>query len=185
MKKLLLLAMVLGLLVSGLPFSVLAADMPDGFIGLKWGHSLDKMRDEGLFDRVIINDKNPDKQVAWVSTKRFNPLPNLKEYGIILYFYKDKLYAGSIMIKKYRDWNLLTEAIIEKYGTPFAKEMKNVNGNKIGIILDWSFKNGIISATYNQPKEEGSIYYSFPPKELRDDLLKEKREELNKVREKL
>jgi len=46
---------------SGLPFSVLAADMPDGFIGLKWGHSLDKMRDEGLFDRVIINDKNPDK----------------------------------------------------------------------------------------------------------------------------
>ena len=129
MKKLILLAMVLGMLVSGLPFSVLAADMPDGFIGLKWGHSLDKMRDEGLFDRVIINDKNPDKQVAWVSTKRFNPLPNLKEYGIILYFYKDKLYAGSIMIKEYRDWNLLTEAIIEKYGTPFSKEMKNVNGN--------------------------------------------------------
>jgi hypothetical protein len=164
MKRILIPVLITVVLSSIIAISQ-SKNIPDGFIGLKWGHSLDKMREEMLLYRVNIDDKNPDKALAVVDLKRFNPFPDLKINAVILNFYKDKLYGGMIMVKDYKDWNLLSKTMKEKYGDPSSEEMKNVYGKTIGIILKWDFGVGIgmITSKFNQLKNEGTIHYTFPP----------------------
>jgi hypothetical protein len=186
MKKIVILlamVMVLGSLIA----TSQSKSIPDGFIGLKWGHSLDKMREEMLLYSVKIDDKNPDKAMAIVDLKRFNPFPDLRINGIALSFYKDKLYSGTIIVKNPKDWDFLSKTIKEKYGDPSAEDMKNVYGNKIGIILKWDFGIGIgiITSRFNQAKGEGTISYNFPPKELIDEFSSQEKEDRSKAKDKL
>jgi len=186
MKRALILVLVTVVLLTLITTS-LSKSIPDGFIGLKWGHSLDKMREEMLLDRVNIDDKNPDVAMAFINLNRLNPFPDLKRTGIGLNFYKDKLYGGVIMLTNYKDWNLLSNAIKEKYGDFSTEEMKNVYGKRIGIKLKWDFGIGIgiITSEFNQVKDEGTISYFFPPKELMDKLSSQEKMDRSKVKGKL
>ncbi|MGD0915707.1 MAG: hypothetical protein ABSB22_04525 [Thermodesulfobacteriota bacterium] len=185
MKRILMLALIMVLLLSTILTSQ-SKNIPDGFIGLKWGYSLNKMREEMVLSSVDIDKKNPDKVTAIIDQDRFNPFPDLNITGIALGFYKDKLYSGTIVISKYEDWNFLIKTIKDKYGDPSTEEMKNVYGNSIGIVMTWSFGigGGVITAGFNQAKEEGYISYYFPPKELRDQLSSQEEKERSKVRDK-
>lgn len=161
--------------------------IPDGFVGLKWGHSLEKMKEEMLIDRVKVDGKNPNRVMAVIDISKFRPFPDLDISLIGLDFYKDKLYAGIMFLKNYEDWNLLSKTIKEKYGDPSTEEMKNVYGKSIGIILKWEFGVGVgtINAKFNQPKKEGMVHYFFPPKELMNEFSSQDKEERSKVKDKL
>lgn len=188
MKKILILIPALtAVVLLGIITESQSKDVPDGFIGLKWGHSLAKMKEEMLLYSVKIDDKNPDKSIAIIDLNRFNPFRDLKISGIGLSFYKDKLYGGSILVKNLKDWKLLCDVLKEKYGEAAHEEMKNVYGKTIGVILNWDFGIGVgrITSKFNQLKDEGIIHYTFPPKELMDDYFKEQKEDRGKVKDKL
>ena len=121
MKRILTSILVTALLLA-ITVTSQSNNVPDGFIGLKWGHSLNKMREEMLLYSVKIDDKNPDKVMAIVDLHRLNPFSDLKIRLIGLDFYKDKLYGGIIMVTGHKDWDLLSKAITEKYGKPEPEE---------------------------------------------------------------
>jgi len=185
MKRILISIVVMSLL--SLAAISHSGDIPDGFIGLKWGHSLEKMKEEQLLYSVKAIDKNPDRVIALINLKKFNPFPDLKIGTIGLNFYKDKLYGGIVYVTAYKDWNLLSKTLKEKYGDPSIEDMKNVYGKSIGTTLKWDFGTGVgrVASSFNQLKNEGKIHYFFPPKELMDELSSQEEKDQSKVKDKL
>ena len=185
MKRTFILVLTMVVLLSLISISQ-SKSIPDGFIGLKWGHSLDKMREEKLLYSIKVEDYDPDRITAIVDLRKFNPFPELSIKGIALTFYKDKLYGGSIMLENFKDWDFLSRTLKEKYGDPLIEKMKNAYGNSIGIILIWNFGigKGVITARFNQVKEEGDISYDFSPKELKDRLSSQEEKERSRVKDK-
>jgi hypothetical protein len=157
--------------------------IPDGFIGLKWGNSLEKMKEEGLLNWVQTGKEIPNHAGAYINLNKFNPYPNLKIKGILLFFYKDNLFGGEIHFVGKEAWNILSETIEEEYGTPQIQDVTNAKGERTAKILRWHYGSGkSISSVFYEVEDKGNIQFYFEPKELRDelDLWGEKRRQQKK-----
>jgi hypothetical protein len=147
MKKLLLLAMVLGLLVavSALAFQ----NEPASFRGIEWGANITELGDMGLIesegntrDYVKKNDK---MKIGDADIERI-------AYG----FYKGRFFSVMIAFKGYINYSQIKETLFQLYGSPEKP-------NQFMGDYRWLGSDVWITLEYKEILDKGIIWYFFKP----------------------
>jgi len=140
MKKLLIVFMLAMVFLCGL---ALAAEEPTGFKDAKWGMTIDQAHDleilvekTGFLGDTVVMFRGRGETIGniGVTTSYFFYSSTCKKDG----GYKDCLDAqpklGGVLIKVIlpHEAQTILSALIEKYGEPITKQLKNVYGNTIG-----------------------------------------------------
>jgi hypothetical protein len=199
MKKLIVLAMVIWLLIKGgdqmkslsVKLGVIligitifgyaevwGVDQPGGFMGMKWGESIEQCKEKGL---AVDIGKTKDN-----TTDVLGKGSSIEEIGVgVNYsFYKNKLYFVTASIWGDKDFNSLKFALTDKYGKPKSSEpLKNIYGHSIGVKLQWDISDVIIELQYNSAKNEGNLSYAYKP--FLAEQAKDMGKEIKKIKESL
>jgi len=172
MKKILMLAMVLGLLVS---ICFAGEPAPDGFKKAKFGMTISQARDEG-----ILAEKDGTKFDGCIMFRGKGEM--IGEVGVLVnyWFYdksckrnegtymdcQDKVRLGHITasIFGHRDVGIIKSGLVNKYGNPTKSEkLFNRMGHNIGMEYVWVFGLTGIKLTINELKPSCTLRYEYYP----------------------
>lgn len=157
---------------------VLGAEEPDGFMGMKWGESIEQCKKKELFVKEELVKGNLIKVIGKGSS--------IGEIGVevFYFFYKDKLYSVTAKFYGEEDFESLSIALKDKYGKPKLEEpLKNIYNNKIGSRFMWEMPNVIIDFSFNFLKGVGELNYSYKP--IMKKQIPEIEDKLKKIRNNL
>jgi len=134
------------------------AKQPDGFMGMKWGESIEQCKEKGLFVKIGPTGDNVTMVIGKGSM--------IGDIGVEVhyFFYKNKLVAVAAQFDGEKDFNSLLMALKEKYGEPKSEgPLNNGYGAKIGIKINWELSNVAINIKYILIGGDGRLTYSYKP----------------------
>ena len=141
---------IYGIVIILLGNFVYAADLDEGFLGLKWETNLSTIDD--------LSKLSQKENVSYYF--RYNEIGLIynTNLGRVIYgFYKDKFFATYFRIKSKKDFDKIKEFIISDYGPPRAQLRVN---QKIYI---WEHKNIKIKMKLNIMNGEHKLAYYYTP----------------------
>jgi hypothetical protein len=165
-----LVVVLIGLAIFGY-MEVWGAEQPDGFMGMRWGESIEQCKEKGLFVEIV------ERWVKDNITIVIGKGSSIGEIGVGVnyFFYNNKLFTVDAKFWGESDFGSLKSALIDKYGKSESIEsLKNVYGGVVGIELKWEMPKVFINCKYNLVKKEGTLSYVYKP------LLAEGRKERTK-----
>ena len=135
-----------------------AVEQPDGFMGMKWGESIERCKEKGLFVKIRMEKGNfaivvgKDSSIGKIGL------------GVDYFFYKNKLYSVFTKFLGGNDFNSLTLLLKEKYGEPKATETAtNVEDQLVSVEYEWEMRDVMIGLKYNAVKKDGILYHAYKP----------------------
>jgi len=136
----------------------LAVEQPNGFMGMKWGESIEQCKKKGLFVKIRMEQGNVTMVVGKDSSI------GKIGVGVHYFFYKNKLYSVFTKFLSENDFNSLILLLKEKYGEPKSTETStNIKDQLVGMEHAWEMRDVIIGIKYNGIKKEGILYYTYKP----------------------
>ena len=88
-----------------------AADLNDGFLGVKWGTDISKLPDYGkIAEKYDVS--------YYGNSKRTYSLFGVETSYVIFATYEDKFYAAYIQVESIEIYSRLKRHITQKYGSP-------------------------------------------------------------------
>jgi len=146
------------LMFAGLISLSFAVEQPDGFMGMKWGESIERCKEKGLFLKIRKEQYNfaivvgKDSSIGKIGV------------GVDYFFYKNKLYSVITKFLSENDFNSLTLLLKEKYGEPKSTETStNIKDQLIGVEYEWEIRDVMIGLMYDAAKKEGILYHAYKP----------------------
>ena len=118
---------------------------PEGFNGIKWETELSTL--EGM-KRIEKGSRGMD---FYLKEGDVFKLGNGKPMPIHYGFWRGKFYVGIVTTKSLPDWNVLKEAIFNKYGVG-TKTFRNREE------YFWAGKNALMALRYEEISKEGIFY---------------------------
>jgi len=146
------------LMFAGLISLSSAVEQPDGFMGMKWGESIERCKEKGLFLKIRKEQYNfaivvgKDSSIGKIGV------------GVDYFFYKNKLYSVITKFLNENGFNSLTLLLKEKYGEPKSTETStNIKDQLIGVEYEWEIREVMIGLMYDAVKKEGILYHAYKP----------------------
>lgn len=170
---------------------------PDSFLGFKWGSTIDEF--------IKLKDPGPEPSYSGLSDQpidRFTSLGSKKDIRIGkrwlskigevdvgstgYLFNKNRFYMAIVHFKENKNYRILKDALILKYGRPhkISPLILRVNPNsKGGEECSWEIETVWITLKFNELKNEGLLQYSYMP--IIYEGLKEEKQEAEKTKDSL
>ena len=152
---------------------------PEGYLGVKWETSAEKL------ERVSFAWGIPAEDIVVWSRK----LEHIGEVvaGETYYWFKDdKFYRADSTFKEDRYYLILKDALISKYGQPSRIKplVLKINPNaKAGEECEWILKKVLITLQFNNLKNEGRLTYIYTP--IGGDRVEKLMKDIKKTRDAL
>ena len=141
--------------LSSLSFAV---EQPDGFMGMKWGESIERCKEKGLFVNIRKEQGNfitvigKDSSIGKIGVK------------VDYFFYKNKFYRAFAKFLIDDDVNSLILYLKDRCGEPKSTETStNAKDQLIGLEYEWEIRDVMIGLMYDAVKKEGILYYVYKP----------------------
>ena len=177
MRKLLLLAMVIVLLV--VVNDTYATDPPQGWLGIEFGSPREKLIAKGTDEYgAFVSDKKVGENEILVFHHGVPISEKFYVEAVCFDYFKNRLFSISAFGMWGQDYKSLLNAITAKYGLFKTEDIQNVYGNTIGIKHTWTIQTVQILLTYNRTKESVSLVYVYIP--ILADVIKDKKKEAEK-----
>ena len=169
------------LLILGITCGVaLASEEPDGFLGFKWGSSIDeycKLRNPSpseygyssteCRDRFTMDYQTKNERVG---TRLLKSVGGVKVEYVRYYFKNNKFYQAAVEYLYHKNHIILKEALTQKYGTPRAQPIiLEPKSKPIGEECNWTIKSVHIRLVYGFRESEGTLLYTYLPILTKDD----------------
>ncbi len=156
---------------------------PDGFLGLKWGSSTLKFRELSP-PAQHLNDPD-DKGKQW-GQKWHGKIGEVDVGSTGYIFNKDRFFVAITHFKEKKNYRILKDALILKYGQPqeMSPLVLKVNPNsKVGEECIWKIETVWITLKINELKDEGTLQYSYLP--ILEEGIKEEKRDAQKTKDSL
>ena len=141
--------------LSSLSFAV---EQPNGFMGMKWGESIGRCKEKGLFLKIRKEQGN------FITVVGKDSSIGKIRVGVDYFFYKNKMYSVITKFLSENDFNSLTLLLKEKYGEPKSTETStDIKDQLIGVEYEWAVRDVMIGLMYDAVKKEGLIYHTYKP----------------------
>jgi len=135
-----------------------AVEQPDGFMGMKWGESIEQCKEKGSFVKIRM-----EKGYVIIVVGKDSSIGKIG-VGVHYFFYKNKLYSVFTKFLGENDFHSLILLLKEKYGEPKSTETAtNIKDQLIGVEHEWEVRDVMIGIKYNGTKKEGILYYTYKP----------------------
>jgi hypothetical protein len=149
---------------------VYAADLDEGFSGLKWG--------TGVSTVDNLSELSPKGPVRYYY--RFNEIGliyNIHVGRVFYGFYQDKFFAVHFRINSRKDFNKIKEFMISDYGAPRAQFRVNQT------IYIWEHKKIKMKMKLNEKNGQQKLAYYYTPlsSKLNESLLEKNVEQYIKL----
>jgi hypothetical protein len=129
---------------------VYAADISEGFSGLKWGTNVSTIDN--------LSELSKKENVGYYFRPTEIGLIYHANVGRVIYgFYRDKFFAVYFRIKSRKDFDRIKEYLISDYGTPRAQLRVNQT------IYIWEHKNIKIKMKLYEKKGHHKLAYYYTP----------------------
>jgi hypothetical protein len=176
------------------PVGAQAPTSPEGFLGFKWESSVAeyaKLQDPppevlnsnplaSLYDRYTNLIEKKEIRFG----KRYLRKIGEVEVGTTSYIFKrDKFCSADIDFKDERNYRVLKEALILKYGQTKEISALSLKANpqtRVGEKCTWRLSSVLIELQYNEMSGEGKLYYSYLPVLL--EGIKKEKEDIQKTK---
>ncbi len=161
---------IYGLVIILMGHFVYAADLNDGFSGLKWGTNVSTVDN--------LSELSHKGNVGYYF--RFDEIGliyNVNVGRVIYGFYRDQFFAVYFRIKSRKDFNKIKEFMTSDYGTPRAQLRVNQT------IYIWEHKNIKIKMKLHEKNGHQKLAYYYTPlsNKLNESQLEENFEQYIKL----
>jgi hypothetical protein len=183
---------------------VWAQKAPDGFLGIKWGTTLEEFKKTAIFTECSIKQYGDTYLAgntffsACGEWEKIGDAPVTKYHFVFSksdsqafessHLSRDEFYLAFVQFPKSSSFDVFLKALTEKYGKPKAAEplVLKINPNaKVGMAYMWAVENKvIIDLRYDDMKEagiNGTLSYTYIP--ILDQINKPK--DVKKTKDKL
>ena len=158
MKKIIIYSLLTILIFTWFISLSLAVEQPDGFVGMKWGESIERCKEKGLFLKMrkeqgnFITVVGKDSSIGKIGVR------------VDYFFYKNKFYRAFAKFLIEDDVNSLILNLKERCGEPKSTETStDAKDQMISLEYEWEIRDVMIGLMYDAVKKEGILYYVYKP----------------------
>ena len=159
----------------------LASDEPDGFLGFKWGSSIEeycKLKNpspsEYGYSSTECRDrftKEYEAKNERVGTRLLKSVGGVKVEYVRYYFKNNKFYQAGVEYFYHKNYMILKEALTQKYGTTKVKPIiLEPKSKPVGEECNWTIKSVHIKLVYGFRENEGTLLYTYLPILIKEDV---------------
>jgi hypothetical protein len=139
----------------------------DTFRGIRWGEDL-----SAVPELSVLSESGNTKICARNGEQ--NKIGEAEVEGIRYHFYKDRLSGVSIQFNEHKNFRLLKDGLLAKYG-PGSKP------NRYLEKYNWVLGDLWIILNFSELQKKGAIYYYYRP--ISNEMLKDEKEAGQKAKD--